>query len=254
MTRRARVLLAVLAGCVCLIAATVAWATVSYSIQVYFSPNKLGAPANISVKTKFAYTGSVPTPLNRVVAYGPAGLGVNVQGIGTCDKAKLEAEGPSGCPADSSLGFGGGVGLVELAKEVIKDPFTLNFFLAPRENGHLAFLIYVNASSPVSLQLVLVAKEVYGPKPYGWGVTVEIPPIPTLPGASYASAENVYFTFGGQHFAYYKKIGGKRKLIHVKGVIVPRTCPRGGFPFEAMLSFEDGTTSAEKYASPCPRK
>lgn len=254
MTRKVRVLLAVLVGCTCLIAAAVAWATESFSVQAYFSPNKLGAPTNIAVKTTFAYSGKVPTPLSRVVALGPAGLGVDVQGIGTCAKAQLEAEGPSGCPADSSLGFGAGVGLVELAGEIIKDPFTLNFFLAPREDGHLAFLIYVNASSPVSLQLVLVAREIYAARPYGWGVTVEIPPIPTLPGASYASAENVSFTFGGQHLAYYEKVGGKRKLVHVKGVIVPQTCPRGGFPFEATLSFEDGTSSTDKYASPCPRK
>ncbi len=253
MASKTRVLVAALIGCACLIGAAVAYAAETFTTKVYFTPDKLGAPANISANTVFSLNGStVPTPVGHVLAYGPAGLTVNVAGAGTCQKAALEMLGPSGCPADSRIGFGGGMGLVEIAKEFIKEPYTLDFFLAPKENGHLAFLIYALGSSPVSVELVILAKEVDGTKPYGLGVEFYVPPIATLPGAGYASIETNYFTFGSQNVAYYHTVNGHQKLVHVKGLIVPKTCPKGGFPFKVIVSFLDGTQSTDTYTAPCP--
>ncbi len=252
MTRRTRFIVVILIGCGCLIAAGLTWASEAFTVNAYFSPDKLGAPTNISAKAVFSLQGGVPTPISNVVAYGPAGLGVDVRGTDTCEKAVLEADGPSGCPPDSRIGFGGGIGLEEIAKELIKEPFTLELFLAPRENGHLVILIYVNAVSPISLQLVLVAKETHGPRPYGFGVAFEVPPIPTLPGASYASVESSYVTVGSTKVAYYHTVRGRRALVHVRGITVPKTCPVDGFPFEVILSFENGSTSIGKYSAACP--
>jgi hypothetical protein len=255
MTRKVRVLLVVLVGCACLIGAAIAFASETFTTKIYFTPDKLGAPANLSATTVFALQGTmVPTPIGHVLAYGPAGLEVDVAGTGTCQKALLEEKGPSGCPADSRIGFGGGLGLVEIAKEFIKEPYTLDFFVAPKENGHLTFLIYAQGTSPVSVELVIVAKEVHGVKPYGIGFEFEIPPIPTLPGAAYASVETNYFTVGSQKVAYYHTVHGKQKLVHVKGLIVPKTCPKGGFPFKVTVNFLDGTSATDMYTAPCPHK
>ncbi len=252
---RMRLLLATLAGCVCLALTAAAWAAQTLSIHTTFTPDKLGAPTNLSATALFGSTtpGVVPSPIRYVTAYGPAGLTLDTTGAGTCTAAKLEAVGPSACPADSRVGFGNGVGLLELAGEVIHEPFTLDFFLGHKEGSRAVVLVYVNAVSPVSVQLVLTAREVHGPKPYGWGVTFEIPTIPTLPGASYASVEKSSLTFGDYNVAYFKTIHGKRKLVHVKGLIVPKSCPGGGFPYEASFNFEDGTNSTYKGTIPCPR-
>ncbi len=252
---KTRILLAVLVVCVGLTLAAVAWGAQTLTIHTSFSPDKLGSPTNLSATAVFGSTlPGVPSPIRNVTAYGPAGLEVDVSGAGTCTVAKLEAVGANACPADSRLGLGGGVGLLELAGEVIHEPFTLEFFNGPKENGHMAILVYVNADTPVSVQLVLVAKEIYGPKPYGWGVTFEIPIIPTLPGASYASVEKTSFTIGDLKVGYFKTIHGKRKLVHVRGVVVPKTCPAGGFPYEASFSFADATTNTYKGTIPCPGK
>jgi hypothetical protein len=253
MRNRLRLIVLALVGGACLIGAALAWASETFTVSTHFTPYKLGAPANLSASTVFSTGGPVPTPITNVLAYGPAGLTVNVNGAGTCEKAVLERDGPSGCPADSRIGFGGGIGLVEIAKEQVKEPFTADFFLAPRENGYMAFFVYIKAVSPVSIELVLTAKEVQGPKPYGYGVTLEIPPIPTLPGAAYASTESAYFTFGSQHVAYYHTIHGKQTLVHVKGLIIPKSCPKSGFPFKVTISFIDGTQSTDSYTMPCPR-
>jgi hypothetical protein len=253
---KGRVLFVLLACGVCLTGAAVAWATETLTVYTKFTPNKLGAPTNLSATVTFASsTGGLPSPIRKVTAYGPAGLQVDVRGTGTCTVAILEGpEGARGCPTNSRIGVGGGTGVLELAGEVIREPFTLDFFLGPKENGHLVILVYVDATTPVSYQLVVTVHEAHGPKPYGWGATFEVPLISTLPGASYAAVEKGFFTIGDNKVAFFEKAHGRRKLVHVRGIVEPKTCPRGGFPYEVRIDYQDATTNTYKGAYPCPRK
>jgi hypothetical protein len=253
---RTRVLVVVVVACACLIAAAAAWAAETLTVTAAFSPDRLGAPTNVhGTATIGSTTGGLPSPIAEATVMGPAGLAVDVKGVGTCDPVKLLATlEPNVCPKDSKAGFGGGVGEYELAKEVRKEPFTLNFFRGPNEDGHLVLLAFLNAISPVSVQLVLKAQVVNEPKPYGLGFTFKVPPIETLPGASNATAESIFITLGAPNAAYEETINGKRKLVHVKGIIVPKKCPRGGFPYKTQLLFEDGTTNTITGTIPCPHK
>lgn len=250
---RVRVSVAALLACACLSLAAVAWAGETLTVHASFTPDELSAPTNLSTTMTFASSTGVPKPVSNLIAYGPAGLAADVRGIATCERAKLELDGPSGCPPESRVGFGGGVGVVELAGAPVKESYTLDFFLAPRERGHLAILIYADAVSPVPVQLVLTARETHGPPPYGFGLAVEVPPVQTVPGAANASVESSYASLGGANIAYYRKIHGERKLVHIRGLLAPPTCPSGGFPFETIVTFEDRTTSTGSYSSPCPR-
>jgi len=42
-------------------------------------------------------------------------------------------------------------------------------------------------------------------------------------------------------------------LLHVKGIILPKRCPRGGWPVASTFSFEDGSTVMAKRSIPCPK-
>ena len=53
--------------------------------------------------------------------------------------------------------------------------------------------------------------------------------------------------------AYFKKVHGKRKLFHVKGIITPKSCPRGGWPVASQFSFLDGQTVMSTSKIPCPK-
>ncbi len=254
MSFRVRILLVSSVTCTCLMIAAFAWAAETLTVHASLHPGKLGAPTNVSVTGKFSSTtGAPPSPIAKLTAYLPAGMEIDVRGTGTCTVAKLEASGPSGCPADSRAGFGGGTGLIELAREIIREPFTVDLFFGPREGRRLVVLAYVQASSPAAFELVLTAREIHGPKPYGLGFTVEVPPIPTLPEASDASVESAFVTFGATNVAYYQTVHGKRILLHVRGVVVPKTCPRGGFPLEAIVDFADGSAITADPTIPCPR-
>jgi hypothetical protein len=256
MSRLNGIVVAALATCVCLVIAGTAWAGQTVTIHAQFTPNKLGSPTNASGEGTFVSTipGEIPSPVTGFTIKGPAGLTVNTEGTGTCSVAILEGpQGPEGCPKDSIAGFGGGEGALKLGTEIIEEPFTLDLFLGNNKPGHLELLLYVNAVSPVSIQLTFTALVVKEAAPYGLGFHFNIPLIPTLPGASDASVLTTHITVGAPNVFYYKKVHGKRTRVHVKGLVLPNTCPKAGFAVQTDISFEDGTSSETSLRLPCPK-
>jgi hypothetical protein len=251
-TTRVRMRLAAAVLMACLSGVVLASPSRAFTLTASLTPDVLGAPTNLSTSMTLDEGPGTHKQISGVVVYGPAGVKLDLGGIATCERATLESDGPRGCPAESRVGFGGGVGAVELAESIVEEPYTLDFFLAPREHGHLRVLIYASALRPVPVELVLSAREVTGPPPYGFGLAVDVPPVSTIPGASNAWVRSSYVSLGASNVAYYRTIHGVRKLVHLKGLIAPARCPRGGFPFETILTFIDHTTSTGTYLSPCP--
>ncbi|MGH2834533.1 MAG: hypothetical protein ACRDK2_17315 [Solirubrobacteraceae bacterium] len=252
-SRKLATLAAVLVICVCLAIAAVALATQTLQVNAHFSPDKLGAPTNLSLTAKFvSSTAGPPSPVTKFILYAPAGMEIDTRGAGTCTAATLEQRGPSGCPTSSRAGFGGGIGVLQLPTETIHAQYTLDLFFAPKESGRLRLLVYVSVVKPAGVELVLVAKQIPASKPYGLGFSVEVPPVSTFPGAADASVESAFVTLGGSNVAYFKTVHGKRKLVSLRGIIVPKTCPAGGFPTEGTVDFADGSTLTVHPTIPCP--
>ena len=256
MMSKARVSVAGILCCAFLIIATAAQAEETVKItSAGFSPDKLGVPTNVFGSATIGSTNlPVPSPITHVNVYGPPGVTLDLQGTGVCSAQILENNGPEGCPANSKAGFGGGEGVYELAHEIINEKFTLDFFLGDNRPGHTVLLIYLNGSTPVSIQLVFTAPVINSPKPYGLGFSLNVPIIKVLPEASDASAKSSFLTLGAKNVAYYKTVHGKRKLFHVKGIITPKSCPHGGWPVATQFTFQDGSTVMSKSKIPCPKK
>jgi hypothetical protein len=221
-----------------------------------FSPDKLGVPTNAFGRATITSTaGPVPSPIRHVNVYGPAGVTLDLRGSGVCNKESLERLGTQACPANSRAGFGGGQGIYMIGKELVEEEYTIDFFLADNRPGLVSLLVYLTGSKPVSIEMVFPpAPVIQGPKPYGLGFSVEVPEIKVLPEASNASAKSAFLTLGAHNVAYYRMVHGKRKLFHVKGIILPKSCPRGGWPVASQFSFEDGSTVMAKRTVPCPRR
>jgi hypothetical protein len=223
--------------------------------QAGFSPDRLGVPTNVFGSAVIGSTaGQVPSPITHVNVYGPAGVTLDLQGSGVCNEERLRNLGPAGCPANSRAGFGGGEGIYELGKQIVEEKYTLDFFLADNRPGHVALLIFLSGSSPVAIELVFSAIVIRGPKPYGLGFSVDVPLIKVLPEASDASAKSAFLTLGAKNVAYYKTVHGRRKLLHVKGIVLPKSCPRGGWPVASQFSFQDGSTVMATRTVPCPKR
>jgi hypothetical protein len=256
MTARAHFVTAMLCGGFLLFAG-VARAQETVSITAAgFSPDRLGVPTNVfGSATITSTTGPVPSPIRHVNVYGPAGVTLDLRGSGVCDREILERVGPQACPANSRAGFGGGQGIYMIGKELVEEEYTLDFFLADNRPGHVSLLIYLMGSKPVAVEMVFPpAPVIQGPKPYGLGFSVDVPEIKVLPEASNASAKSAFLTLGAKNVAYYLTVHGKRELLHVKGIILPTSCPRGGWPVASQFTFEDGSTVMAKRTVACPKK
>ncbi len=247
----------VVAGLVCaaaLLAASPAAAEETVSITAAgFSPDRLGAPTNAFGNATIGSTNlPVPSPITHVNVLGPAGLTLNLQGSTTCKQEQLERLGPQACPTNSKAGTGGGEGAYELGHEIINEAYTLDFFLADNQPGHVSLLIFLKGSTPVSIEIVFTATVFQSAPPYGLGFSVNVPLIKVLPEASYASATTASLSLGAHNATYYKNVHGKRKLFHVAGIVLPKHCPHGGWPVASQFSFEDGSTVMAKRTVPCP--
>jgi hypothetical protein len=259
MTPKARISLAAVLcwASLCVAACIATTAQAEETVQITsagFSPDKLGVPTNVFGSATIGSTNlPVPSPITHVNVYGPAGVTLDLAGTGTCSEATLLNVGPPACPANSRAGFGGGEGVYEIAKEIVPEQFTLDFFLGDNRPGHTVLLIYLNGSSPVSIQLLFTAPVIKGPKPYGLGFSLNVPLIKVLPEASDASARSSRLTLGAKNVAYFKRVHGKRKLFHVKGIITPKTCPHGGWPVASDFTFQDGQTVKSTSKIPCPK-
>jgi hypothetical protein len=219
-----------------------------------FSPAGLGLPTNaFGSATIGSTTGPVPSPIEHVDVFGPAGVTLDLNGTGVCDRAALERIGAQACPANSRAGFGGGEGIYELGGELVKESYTLDLFLSDNRPGHIALLAYLQGHSPVSIEITFAGRVISGSKPYGLGFSLDVPLIEVLPDASNASATSAFITLGAHNVAYYRKVHGRRKLFHVRGIILPKRCPSGGWPVASRFKFEDGSTVLATRSVPCPR-
>jgi len=249
-----RVLVALACG-VSLLAASPAHGAETVTItEARFSPNVLGEATNAFGSATIASTdGPVPSPITHVNVFGPAGVTLNLEGSGTCSEEALKQLGPSACPTDSKAGSGGGEGVYELSHEIITEPYTIEFFLSDNKPGQVALLVFLKGSSPVSIEIVFPATVIHGPPPYGLGFSVDVPLIKVLPEASDASAQTASLMLGAKGATYVKKVHGKKERLHVKGIILPTHCPKGGWPVASQFSFQDGSTVFAKRTIPCPK-
>jgi hypothetical protein len=235
--------------------AAFAWATDDVQVSERFTPDRLNGSTNLSLTASFAAPGGgVPEPVRKLTVYAPAGLTIDARGAGACSRVALEERGPIACPVNSRVGFGGGVGSLQLPRETIRERFSLDFFFGSTRPGRMTLLIYASANSPANVELIVIAHEVRAPAPYGLGFTLEVPPISTIPGAPLASIDSAFATLGAPNVAYYKRVRGRRRLARVRGLVVPRRCPAGGFPARAQIEFRDGRSLTLDPRVPCPSR
>jgi hypothetical protein len=220
------------------------------------TPERLGAGTTIGFQfTVATTTGHVPSPLTGVDLLYPANLGIATSGLGleTCTAATLETLGPEGCPSESQMGYGTGLVEVPFGPEILQETTTTRVFMAHLHHGHLGLIFWAIGVSPVAAQIIFPGLVLPAENPYGGELSTTIPLVPTLPGAPYAAVVDLSTTIGPERLTYYERIRGRYLPYHPHGIVLPRTCPHGGFKFAARFTFEDATHTSARTTVPCPR-
>ena len=241
--------------CGCMPAAAGAMATEQAKLQTSFTPDRLGATTTIGFSFTVATTeGLAPPPLTGIDLHMPAGMNYTDTNLGlaVCKPEKLQLEGPAGCPANSRLGSGSAYVEVPFGDGAGQELPEVQAVMGPSNNGNIVVLFYANGKTPVSAQLVFRGEVQPASGIFGSQLATTVPAIPSVPDGPNVSVISVKATIGPQGLSYTKHVHGR--LVHFRptGIGVPEHCPRGGFPFSASFTFEDGSSTSTTATVPCP--
>jgi hypothetical protein len=227
------------------------------SMAASFAPDKLGAPTTITFSLNLTTTeGVAPPPLTRMDLRMPAGISYTntTLGLALCQPAVLLAQGPAGCPANSRLGYGTARVEVPFGTGAGHEVPEIQAVAGPSTSGNMVVLFYANGLYPVSAQLAFAGEVLPDSGRFGSQLATEVPLVTSVPGGPDVSIVNVQTTIGPKHLTYYKHVHGRLVPFSPRGVSVPEHCPRGGFPFAAAFTFQDGSQTSAQTTVPCPPK
>jgi hypothetical protein len=88
-------------------------------------------------------------------------------------------------------------------------------------------------------------------RPFGDRLDTTIPLVQPWPEGPYIALTSFRSTIGPLHLTYHRQVNGKWFAYKPHGLLIPRRCPRGGYPFAAVLTFQDGTTTQALARVPC---
>lgn len=226
------------------------------TLAAKLTPERLGAGTTIVFDLKIhTPRGATPRPVSAIDLLFPAGVGLIDSGLGlaTCAPATLEALGPSGCPPDALMGRGRAQVDIPVGPETIGETGYITTWLAPVQEGHVAMLFFAEGRSPIAAQLIFTSELLEAGTPYGGSLNTTIPPIPSLPDAPNAAIVQMHATIGPEGITYYTRARHRRVAYRPDGLRLPRSCPRGGFPFAVVVGFSDGGRALARAFVSCPR-
>jgi hypothetical protein len=252
-----RATLVVLAAALsCSVAPTAAQAVSEQAtLSASFSPDRLATPTTITFGFHLSTAeGTAPPPLTGLDLKMPAGMNYTTTtlGLAICQPTVLQAQGPAGCPANSRLGYGSAYVEVPFGTGSGHEIPEVQALSGPSPKGNLVVLFYANGLYPVAAQLAFSGEVLPASGRFGSQLATTVPLVASVPGGPDVSIVNVTSTIGPNHLTYYRHVHGRLVPFHPRGVEVPERCPRGGFPFAAQFTFEDGSQTSATTTVPCP--
>ena len=150
------------------------------------------------------------------------------------------------------MGYGVAFTGIVLGTTIITESAPITILRSPDQEGHLAVLFSAEGTTPVDTRIVFPGLLLPAPAPFGGQVSVGVPLVPTLPGAPYISIIRLHATIGPQKVTYYEQASGRTLAYQPKGILLPKGCPRRGFPFAAEFVFDDSSHARASAVAPCP--
>ena len=188
------------------------------------SAGGLGGHSSVNMTLHVAGTeyGGFPPPTTGVVLKFPTGTAISAGDHSTCAKETLEKTGPKGCPAGSKAGpVGNALAIVSFGSERVEESATVESFFAP--GGGLIF--FADGHTPTSLEILMSATV------SGNVVTITVPLISTVPGAPFASLEQVTIRLG--------ESASEEENSHLQsGLVLPSECPTAKLSWAAEVTID----------------
>jgi hypothetical protein len=210
--------------------------SLDFTIKLSHVDRKKGTAA-LTLRTAFKITdtgGGRPPALTNTTLRFPKGAAVNARYFKRCNPDRLTAKGVSGCPSASIIGKGKAQGD---ARPIVNDPIDakITMFNGQPRNGNPTIIIY--AVPEISSPITIVGELKRQPKSsnYGYVLSVDVPPIPTLPGQPNASVSFFDAT------TLDKTVRRRGRTIHyIQGPVI---CNGTFFLLDGSFSYDGGITN-----------
>jgi hypothetical protein len=251
----ARALVLLLAGWA--YCAGVAHASQNVKLRVAFDPDMAGQRTTVEFELRIGdSTNTTPAPMTGLDLRLPANMGIATTTLGqsNCNPAALIRAGLGGCSANARIGFGNATAVVPIGEQTVQEKVALNALMGPPVEDRLEVLFYVEGLSPVLTRLVLPSVVQSDLPPFGEQLDTSIPLVQAWPEGPNLALETFDSTIGPLGLTYHREVKGHSVAYRPQGVRVPETCPPGGYPFAAVLHFEDGSQATAAYSVPCARR
>jgi hypothetical protein len=224
-------------------------------MRVTFSPERLGHGTSLGLSLRIAApAGRASSPLTQLTLGYSSELGFSTSrlGLASCLPERLEALGPSACPEESRMGQGSALTTIPFESRTIQERTQVAILRAPEQSGHPALLLYLTGTTPVIAQIVLRGVLLPGLQPSEERLRIDVPLVPVVPGGPDATVTKLDMTIGPTGLIYRERRHGKLIAYHPGGILLPNTCPKGGFAFHVAFAFLDGAQAHAGDTVPCP--
>lgn len=238
-------------------AAQLATGPQTVKLKVAFEPDKAGGRTTIHFGfSVFGLNGTPPSPIVSLALRMPQNMGLATTTLGQaiCYPGPLLRDGLAGCSENARLGFGDAVAVVPLHSHPVYERASLTALMGPPATNHIQVLFYAEGVTPVFAQFVFPGVMLGDVPPFGDRIDTTIPLVAPWPDGPNIALTRFSSTIGPLHLVYHRQVNGRRIAYRPHGLMIPKHCPRGGFPFAALLTFEDTTTTEALTHVPCPHR
>jgi hypothetical protein len=248
---RKKLIFAVGTAAVVLGIVAVAQAAIVQKFTATVSPAKAGKPIGLKVNQStslsadepgYKAAGQPPPQQTQLIRLNKGGA-FGGKYFPRCKLAKLQSQGPAGCPSKSKIGTGSGVGS---ARPVVTDPVNgkLTLFNGERKGGKDTIYVFVLPDlGPTFVVVGTITKKNQGK--YGWELRFNIPPIKTINRAPDAAIISVKTSTPVKKI---RKSGKNRYLI-----TAPSKCT-GKWYGQGEFRFEDGRVVKVSSSHKCKKR
>lgn len=235
--------------------APAATATPSVKLAASFTPEHLGKGTTIRIGFHVAYpSGEAPLAATAIQFFLPPGLGIATSELGlqNCLPERLELFGRAACPSNSLMGHGTATTAVPFGSRFVTERTSVTLFSGPVQNGDPQLLFVTIGEYPVIAEVIFSALVLPAGPRFGGLIETKLPLVPSVPYGPDVALLGLQTTIGPAGIVYHENINGRVVNFRPRGILLPKSCPRGGFPFAVHLSFSGGAHAGANATVPCP--
>jgi hypothetical protein len=224
-------------------------------MRATLTPERLGHGTSIRLAVGIrAPVGGSPAPLTQLDLLYPENFGIGLSGLGieTCAQARLQSAGPAGCPTDSVMGYGQAQGEIASGAQITRVRAKLTVLRAENAHGHIAMLFDAQGFSAALPNIVFSGLVVAARRPFD-EIHINVPLVSSQAGGGDVALVGLTAIIGpAAGLRYTETVHGRTVSYKPNGVLLPSSCPRGGFRFAASFVFQGGHQGSAKTTVRCP--